>query len=147
MPRVRLPRALQPADRGGYPLPSAAHRARRSREMTPLSAAHRARRSREMMPLSAAHRARRSREMTPQPAGPPLPQARRIAANSSTAFAEDHGAVRGSPSPPFAGDHAAGPPLTQARRAAADPSPVDPVHTSRPGVPGVPRLVVPTGTF
>ncbi len=64
--------------------------------------------------------------------GVPLPQARRPAADSMPA----------------------GPPLNQARRIAADscppvaanPSPVDPVHMSRPGEPCL-CLVVPTGTF
>ncbi len=64
--------------------------------------------------------------------GVPLPQARRPASDSMPA----------------------GSPLTQARRMAADsclpaaanPSPVDPVHTSRPGEPCL-CLVVPTGTF
>ncbi len=62
-------------------------------------------------------------------------------------FVGDDTAVRGSPQP-------AGPSLTQARRiaadssppAAADPNPMDPVHTSQPGVPCL-CLVVPTGTF
>ncbi len=66
-------------------------------------------RSREITPPSAAHPARRSREID--------------------------ATVRDSPSPPFAGDHAAGPPLTQARRPTTDSSPVDPVHMFRPGVP------------
>ncbi len=83
-------------------------------------------------PLAASPHARRSREISaagggsPKPAGG-LPSSR----------------VAAPPGAPFAGDHATGPPLTQARRIAADscplaaaiPSPVDSVHSSRPGVP------------
>ncbi len=58
------------------------------------------------------------------------------------------------PGLPLPKEMPAGLPLTQARRIAADsclpvtanPSPVDPVHTSRPGEPCL-CLVVPTGTF
>ncbi len=95
-------------------------------------------------PLAASPHARRSREITPpdrrwlnarrpasdsMPAGPPLTQARRIAADSSP--------------PDRRWLMPAGSPLTQAHRigtdscplAASIPSPVDLVHLLRPGVP------------
>ncbi len=101
-------------------------------------------------PLAASPHARRSREITPparlwlnarrpasdsMPTGSPLTQARRIAADSSP--------------PDRRWLKPAGSPLTQARRfgadscplAAANPSPVDRVHTSRPGVPFLSRFV------
>ncbi len=75
------------------------------------------------------------------PAGSPLTQARRIAADSSP--------------PDRRWLKPAGSPLTQARRigadscplAAANPSPVDQVHMSRPGVPCVSVLLCPQEHF
>ncbi len=116
-------------------------------------------------PLAASPHARRSRKISAVGCGYPKPagwlSSSRIAAPPSPPFKGDHAAVRGSPSPPFAGGHAAvrGSPRPAVCRkscrrpaadsrppVAADPSPVDPVHTSRPGVPCL-CLVVPTGTF
>ncbi len=127
--------SFKPVDHGRYPPPPTAipcqpfTRARRSREMTPLSVAHRARCSREMMPPSAAPRARRSREMTPPSAAHPGPP-----------FTGDD-AVHGSPNPPFAGDHAAvrGSPRPAVRgrsrrRYAADSMPAGPPLTLAPWI-------------
>ncbi len=121
---------------------------RRSRELTPQFAAQPSRRSREFTPPFAEQPAHSSQVITPpstanpspparrwlnarrsasdsMPAGLPLTQARRIAADSSlpdcrwlmpagrrwqgkpTQPLSVHAAVRGSLNPPFAGDHAA----------------------------------------
>ncbi len=94
--------------------------------------------SRQASPLAASPHARQSWEISATGCGYPKP---------AGWFSSSR--VAAPPGPPFAGDHATGPPLTQcppltqARRIAADsclpaavnPSPVDPVHTSRPGEP------------
>ncbi len=158
--RRRL-RLSHPTVRGSsreFTPPFVAQPSRRSREFTPPFAAQPSRRSREFTPPFADQPAHRSQEMTPppstanpspparrwinarrpasdsMPAGPPLTQARWIAADSSppdrrwlklaglpltharwppfagkanSPHPQYHAAVRGSPTPPFVGDHAA----------------------------------------
>ncbi len=86
------------------PLPASPH-ARRSREISAAGCGYS--KPAGWLPSSrvAAHPARRSREIDAAVRGSPSPP-----------FAGDHAAVRSSPNPPFAGDRRHHPQLTQARR-------------------------------
>ncbi len=93
-------------------------------------------------PLAASPHAHRSREIS----AASWLSSSRVAAPSSPPFAGVHAAVRGSPRPAVRGRSRRRPAADSSPPAAADPSPVDPVHTSRPGVTCL-CFVVPTGTF
>ncbi len=142
-----------PANRRRYPPPAVAIPSPPAGCLVPGLPLPQARRSREITPPSAAHPARRSREIDAAICGSPSPpftgdRRRHLRLTQPAVHGRSPPPSAAHPGPPFAGDHAAGPPLTQASRPAADssPGPVDQVHTSRPGVPCL-CLVVPTGTF
>ncbi len=87
MPRVRWPRALMPADRGRYLPPAVAIPSPPAGCLVPGLPLPQAHRSREFTPPSAAHPGPPS--AGDHAAGPPLTQARRIAADSSLPAAAD----------------------------------------------------------
>ncbi len=126
--RVRRLRALMPADRGRSPPPAVAIPGPPAGSLVPGLPLPQARHLRVFKPPSAAHRARRSREMTPPSAAHRARRSREMTPPARRWLNARW--IAADSSPP----------------AATNPSPVDPVHTSRPGEPCM-CLVVPTGTF